>query len=57
MQQNNLQDKKDFRVLIVDDVPENIQVLAHLLSEKGLKVNFADSGQKALKAIKNNLLA
>ncbi|MFW6352580.1 MAG: response regulator [Bacteroidota bacterium] len=55
MQPNNLQDTKDFKVLIVDDVPENIQVLAHLLSEKGLKVNFADSGQKALKAIKNNL--
>lgn len=55
MQQKNLQEKKDFKVLIVDDVPENIQVLAHLLSEKGLKVNFADSGQKALKAIKNNL--
>jgi two-component system, sensor histidine kinase and response regulator len=46
---------KDFRVLIVDDVPENIQVLVHLLAEKGLRVNFAESGVKALKAIKNNL--
>lgn len=46
---------KEFKVLIVDDVPENIQVLAHLLNEKGLKVNYADSGIKALKAIKHNL--
>ncbi len=46
---------KEFKVLIVDDVPENIQVLAHLLNEKGLRVSYADSGIKALKAIKNNL--
>lgn len=52
----NLDSRKDnYKVLIVDDVPENIQVLAHLLSEKGLRVQFADSGYKALKAIKNNL--
>lgn len=44
-----------FRVLIVDDVPENIQILVHLLNEKGLKVNYAESGIKALKAIKNNI--
>jgi two-component system, sensor histidine kinase and response regulator len=50
-----IDEMKDFKVLIVDDVPENIQVLAHLLSEKGLKVNYADSGIKALKAIKHNL--
>lgn len=47
--------EKSFKVLIVDDVPENIQVLAHVLNEKGLKVSYAESGIKALKAIKNNL--
>ncbi len=47
--------KKAFKVLIVDDVPENIQILVHLLNEKGLKVNYADSGIKALNAIKNNM--
>ncbi len=56
---NQLQEKtlsrQGFRVLIVDDVPENIQVLVHLLNEKGLRVNYAESGVKALKAIKNNL--
>ncbi|MFN2396449.1 MAG: response regulator [Bacteroidales bacterium] len=54
-EKENIAGLKNFRVLIVDDVPENIQVLAHLLNEKGLKVSYADSGIKALKAIKNNL--
>jgi two-component system, sensor histidine kinase and response regulator len=54
-QQDSFISHKNFKVLIVDDVPENIQVLVHLLSEKGLKVNYAESGTKALKAIKNNI--
>ncbi|MFW5706968.1 MAG: response regulator [Bacteroidota bacterium] len=53
--QENYIVSQGFKILIVDDVPENIQVLVHLLSEKGLKVNYAESGVKALKAIKNNL--
>lgn len=53
--QEQLISRKGFKVLIVDDVPENIQVLVHLLNEKGLKVNYAESGIKALKAIKNNI--
>ncbi len=52
---NNRLGIKNAKILIVDDVPENIQILVHLLKEKGLKVNYADSGLKALKAIKNNL--
>jgi two-component system sensor histidine kinase/response regulator len=54
-EKKNIAGLKKFNVLIVDDVPENIQVLAQLLDEKGLKVSYADSGIKALKAIKNNL--
>jgi len=54
-QQEKLISRKGFKVLVVDDVPENIQVLVHLLNEKGLKVNYAESGIKALKAIKNNI--
>jgi two-component system sensor histidine kinase/response regulator len=54
-EQEQLISRKGFKVLIVDDVPENIQVLVHLLNEKGLKVNYAESGIKALKAIKNNI--
>lgn len=55
IQQEILIRNNAFRVLIVDDVPENIQILVHLLNEKGLKVNYAESGIKALKAIKNNI--
>jgi two-component system, sensor histidine kinase and response regulator len=47
--------ERPYKVLIVDDVPENIQILVHLLKEKGLRVNYTDSGAKALKAIKSNL--
>lgn len=54
-QQETLIRQNAFKVLIVDDVPENIQILVHLLTEKGLKVNYAESGTKALKAIKNNI--
>ena len=54
-QQETVINKKGYKILIVDDVPENIQILVHLLSEKGLKVHYAESGVKALKAIKNNL--
>lgn len=52
---DNFLSQKNFKVLVVDDVPENIQVLVHLLSEKGLKVNYAESGTRALKALKNNM--
>lgn len=55
MDNQRIDASKGQKVLIVDDVPENIQVLVHLLNEKGLRVNYADSGIKALKAIKSNL--
>jgi two-component system, sensor histidine kinase and response regulator len=52
---DNLLNQKTFKILVVDDIPENIQVLVHLLSEKGLKVSYAESGTRALKALKNNM--
>jgi two-component system, sensor histidine kinase and response regulator len=56
MEENKIPFKDgSYKVLIVDDVPENIQILVHLLKEKGLRVNYTDSGAKALKAIKSNL--
>jgi DNA-binding response OmpR family regulator/DNA-binding CsgD family transcriptional regulator len=36
------------RVLIVDDVPDNLAVLFDLLTHRGLRVFAADSGQQAL---------
>ncbi len=37
-------------VLIVDDNPENLQVLGNILSEKDLSVSFATNGQEAIEA-------
>ncbi len=36
------------RVLIVDDTPQNIQVLGTILRQKGYKITFANSGGEAL---------
>ena len=41
-------DKKKFRLLIVDDISRNIQVLANILREKGYQIAFARSGRAAL---------
>lgn len=38
-------------ILIVDDVPKNIQVLAHLLREEGYRMAFAQNGEDALSHI------
>ena len=37
-------------ILIVDDNPENLQVLGNILAEKNLSVSFATSGQEAIEA-------
>jgi signal transduction histidine kinase len=36
------------RVLIVDDVPENIQISAHILQSEGYELYFAENGERAL---------
>jgi len=41
-------------VLIVDDIPENLQVLGSILISKGLDVGFATSGAEALENVKYN---
>lgn len=38
-------------ILIVDDVPNNLQLLAQMLSEKGYKTRTAPDGQLALRSI------
>jgi len=42
----------DATLMIVDDIPENIQVLSKFLQETGFKVLVAKSGESALKKIK-----
>jgi len=38
-----------YNVLIVDDTPENIQVISGILYQKGVNITIAQSGREALK--------
>lgn len=42
------------RILVVDDVLENIQVIGGLLREKGYMISVAQSGEQALEVVKEN---
>jgi len=44
-------DNARFKVLIVDDVPKNIQVAANILKSEGYQLFFAQDGEKALEQI------
>ena len=41
-------------VLIIDDVPKNIQMAMNILKNEGYKMLFAQSGKKAFDIIKTN---
>ncbi len=45
---NDADEKKVSSILIVDDEPKNIQLLANILNAKGYEVEFATSGELAL---------
>lgn len=45
----------DTNILIVDDHPNNLQVLSSLLSQEGYRVRKAPSGQFALKTVQSEL--
>lgn len=47
-------DNKKFKVLIVDDVPKNIQVAANILQEEGYQMAFAQNGKTALSMVQSN---
>lgn len=42
---------RDFSILIVDDIPSNIQVLGKILQEYKFRINFATSGKQAIKLV------
>ena len=42
-------------ILVVDDVPENLQILGNLLKENNYRISFADSGGQALKMVSRTL--
>lgn len=44
----------NYTILIVDDIPENLQVLGNILLAKGLDVGFATSGAEALENVSYN---
>ncbi len=47
-------DLKDMNILIVDDVPKNIDVLRKMLGESGFIISVAPSGETALKLVNKN---
>ncbi len=47
-------DKRNFKILIVDDIPTNIQVLGSVLRKAGYEVAFTDNGQDAINKTKSN---
>jgi CheY-like chemotaxis protein/HPt (histidine-containing phosphotransfer) domain-containing protein len=44
---------KNFIVLVVDDITENLQVLISILKKHQYKINFANSGKQAINRVKN----
>ncbi len=45
---------RSFKILIVDDIPTNIQVLGSVLRKAGYEVAFTDNGQDAINKAKAN---
>ncbi len=41
-------------ILIVDDTPFNVRILAHFLTQKHFQVSVAESGESTLKMVKHN---
>ncbi|MEG4489510.1 response regulator [Microcoleus sp. D2_18a_B4] len=52
MIQNQIEENKD-NILIVDDTPENLQVLSATLSDRGYKVRGVISGKMAIRAARS----
>ncbi len=53
MEKNGQSSEDSSLILIVDDVPRNLQVLAHILSKAGHKVAGAKSAEKAMEILDN----
>jgi len=47
-------DDKKFKILIVDDVPKNIQVAANILQREGYQMAFAQNGKTAIAQAQSN---
>jgi signal transduction histidine kinase len=51
---NKRNGKRRFKILIVDDVPKNIQVAANILQQQGYQLFFAQNGPSALEQVGNH---
>jgi len=47
-------DKLNKNILIVDDTPENIKLVATILNEEKYKISFSNNGKEAIEIAKNN---
>jgi diguanylate cyclase (GGDEF)-like protein/PAS domain S-box-containing protein len=47
-------ENEKFKILIVDDVPKNIQVVANILQNEGYSMAFAQSGATAVELVRTN---
>jgi phosphoserine phosphatase RsbU/P len=50
-----IESAKQFKVLVVDDNPDNIQVIGNILKERNLVVGYALNGQQAIELLKYTL--
>lgn len=48
------ENKKKYKILIVDDIPKNIQLAANILQKEGYQMAFAQNGKSALSQINSN---
>ncbi len=52
MKQNNqIENENKYEVLIVDDIPENLQVISNILYPEGLGISIATNGKEALEVV------
>ena len=42
------------KILIVDDILENVDILGHILQRSGLEISISPTGEKALEVISKN---
>jgi PAS domain S-box-containing protein len=50
----DLENLSEMKVLMVDDAPENLDILGHMLTSLGVTISVATSGETALEVVKNN---
>jgi two-component system, sensor histidine kinase and response regulator len=55
VESNNFDTAKKPLILIVDDIPKNLQVLSNILNSDGYQISFASNGEQALSVVDSTL--